>query len=61
VFRERILRSGCQTLRRRSQRHRIPWQRLDALATHGLPPPYILHPYPAQRLRVTPRGKSSVR
>jgi group II intron reverse transcriptase/maturase len=61
VFRERILRYGCQTLRRRSQRHRITWQRIYALATHWLPPPHILHPYPAQRLRVTTRGKSPVR
>ena len=61
VFRECILRYWCQTLRRRSQRHCITWQRIDALATQWLPPPHILHPYPAQRLRVMTQGKSPVR
>jgi len=61
VFRERILRYWWHTLRRRRQRHRISWQRIDALATAWLPPPHILHPYPAHRLRVTTRGKSPVR
>ena len=32
-----------------------------ALAEQWLPKPHILHPYPAQRLRVTTRGKSPVR
>ena len=61
VFRACILRYWCQLLRRRSQRHRITWQRLDALATQWLPPPHSLHPSPAQRLCVTTRGKSPVR
>ena len=61
VFRERILRSWCHTLRRRSQRHRRTWQRLYRLATQWLPEPHIMHPYPAQRLRVTTRGRSPVR
>jgi group II intron reverse transcriptase/maturase len=53
VFREGILRSWCRTLRRRSQRHRITWKRMYALAQQWLPQPRILHPYPAQRLCVT--------
>jgi RNA-directed DNA polymerase len=61
VFRERILRYWCHTLRRRSQRHRMTWQRIYALATQWLPLPHLFHPYPAQRLRVTTRGKSPVR
>jgi group II intron reverse transcriptase/maturase len=61
VFRERILRYWCHTLRRRSQRHRISWQRMYQLARQWLPEPHILHPYPAQRLRVTTRGRSPVR
>jgi RNA-directed DNA polymerase len=44
VCRAGILRDWCQTLRRRRQRQRIPWQRLYALATPWLPPPHILHP-----------------
>ncbi len=61
VFHDRVMRYWCQTLRRRSQRHRITWQRLYALAEQWLPPPQIVHPYPAQRLRVTTRGRSPVR
>jgi RNA-directed DNA polymerase len=61
VVRETIMRYWCQTLRRRSQRHRMPWPRMYALAERWLPTPHILHPYPAQRLRVTTRGKSPVR
>jgi RNA-directed DNA polymerase len=61
VFRERILRYWCHTLRRRSQRHRMTWQRIYALATQWLPQPHIFHPDPAQRLCVTTRGKSPVR
>jgi group II intron reverse transcriptase/maturase len=61
VFRETIMRYWCQTLRRRSQRHRMTWQRLYALAAQWLPKPHILHPYPAQRLRVMTQGKSPVR
>jgi RNA-directed DNA polymerase len=60
VFRERILRSWCRILRRRSQRHRMTWQRMYRLATQWLPEPHIMHPYPAQRLRVTTRGRSPV-
>jgi RNA-directed DNA polymerase len=61
VFRDCILRYWGHTLRRRSQRHRMTWQQIYALATHWLPQPQIVHPYPAQRLRVTTRGRSPVR
>ena len=61
VCRDALRRSWCQTLRRRSQRHRMPWPRLYALAEHWLPTPHPLHPYPAPRLCVTTRGRSPVR
>jgi RNA-directed DNA polymerase len=61
VFHETVMRYWCRTLRRRSQRHRLTWQRIYALAEQWLPKPPILHPYPAQRLRVTTRGRSPVR
>ena len=38
----------------------LTWQRMYRLATQWLPESYIMHPYPAQRLRVTTRGKSPV-
>jgi RNA-directed DNA polymerase len=61
VFRETLRRSWYRRLRRRSQRHRLTWQRMDALAERGLPTPRICHLYPAPRLRVTTQGRSPVR
>ena len=61
VFRETVRRAWCRTLRRRSQRYRLTWQRMDALAERWLPTPRICHPYPAQRLCVMTRGRSPVR
>jgi hypothetical protein len=61
VFRETSRRAWSRTLRRRSQRHRLTWQRTDGLAERWLPTPRSCHPYPAQRLRVTTQGRSPVR
>ncbi len=61
MFRETVMRYWCRTLRRRSQRQRLTWPRMYALAEHGLPTPRICHPYPAQRLCVMTRGRSPVR
>jgi hypothetical protein len=61
VCRETLRRSWYRTLRRRSQRHRLTWQRMDALAERWLPTPRICRPYPAQRLRVMTQGRSPVR
>jgi hypothetical protein len=61
VFRDRIIRYWCHTLRRRSQRHRVTWQRMYELARRWFLDPQILHPYPAPRLHVMTRGKSPVR
>ena len=38
-----------RTLRRRSQKDRHAWQRIDKLADHWLPRPRILHPWPSVR------------
>jgi RNA-directed DNA polymerase len=38
-----------QALRRRSQRHRLTWERMNRLAAVWLPPARILHPYPQTR------------
>jgi group II intron reverse transcriptase/maturase len=42
-----------RTLRRRSQKDRITWQRMTKLADAWLPPPRILHPWPDKRFAVT--------
>ena len=42
-----------RTLRRRSQKTCVTWQRMTRLAADWLPPPRILHPWPDQRFAVT--------
>jgi RNA-directed DNA polymerase len=42
-----------RTLRRRSQKDGMTWQRMTRLAADWLPPPRILHPWPAARFAVT--------
>ena len=42
----------CRTLRRRSQRHRLPWTRMRRLIARWLPSPRICHPYPLVRFGV---------
>jgi len=51
-FRSEITRMWYRSLRRRSQRHRITWERMNRLAKKWLPYPFICHPYPLQRMRV---------
>jgi group II intron reverse transcriptase/maturase len=53
VFRQAVVRLWCRTLRRRSQKHRLTWQRMGTIAQRWLPPARICHPYPAVRLCVT--------
>ena len=60
-FRTQVGRLWCRSLRRRSQRHRLPWERMNQIVTHWLPHPRILHPYPEQRFGVNIRGRSPVR
>jgi tRNA/tmRNA/rRNA uracil-C5-methylase (TrmA/RlmC/RlmD family) len=42
-----------QSLRRRSQRHRLTWKRMTQLIDRFLPSPCVLHPWPDQRFGVT--------
>ena len=61
AFRGQIIRGWLWTLRRRSQRDRLTWERLGRLADRWLPRPTILHPWPEQRFAATTRGRSPVR
>ena len=61
AFRRQVGRLWLHTLRRRSQRHRLKWQRMERLFTRWLPPARILHPYPETRFDVRIRGRSPVR
>ncbi len=51
-FRFQVARLWYRALSRRSQRGRVPWDRVQRLVTHWLPPARVCHPYPTSRLRV---------
>ena len=51
-FRWQLAGAWCWVLRRRSQRHRMSWERFRRLRKRWLPLPRITHPWPAERLRV---------
>lgn len=47
-----------RTLRRRSQKDGMTWQRIQRLADEWLPPPQILHAWPDRRFAVNhPSGR----
>jgi group II intron reverse transcriptase/maturase len=49
TFRREVVRAWLATLRRRSQRHRLPWERFRSVIDRHLPLPRILHPEPGVR------------
>jgi RNA-directed DNA polymerase len=67
VFRHHVTDLWRRTLRRRSQKDRVTWERMTQLVDAWLPKPIILHPWPSERFAVThPRwepyaGKPHVR
>ena len=61
AFRIQASRHWLRALRRRSQRHRLNWERMNHLIARWLPPVRILHPYPEVRFNARTRGRSPVR
>jgi RNA-directed DNA polymerase len=61
AFRTQVTQHWRRALRRRSQRDRTNWSRINRLATRWLPPAKITHPWPDERFDVRTRGKSPVR
>ncbi|HET6179395.1 MAG TPA: reverse transcriptase domain-containing protein, partial [Candidatus Sulfotelmatobacter sp.] len=53
LFRHRLLVHWWHSVRRRSQKHRIPWTRMLDLARRWLPVSNVLHPYPDARFAAT--------
>ena len=51
-FRKEICRTWRRMLYRRSQRHRLSWERFAQLENRYIPTFRTLHPYPEQRFRV---------
>jgi group II intron reverse transcriptase/maturase len=61
AFRSRVTRDWYEALRRRSQRLRLDWTRMNRIATRWLPPAKIMHPYPEKRFDARTQGRSPVR
>ncbi len=61
AFRTQVTRHWHRALRRRSQRTRLNWERMDRLATRWLPQARIMHPWPSVRFDARTRGRSPVR
>ena len=51
-FRFHVVRHWYRTLRRRSQKTRLTWERMYRLVNRWLPPPMLHHPFPLRRLGV---------
>jgi group II intron reverse transcriptase/maturase len=61
AFRTQVTRHWFKALRRRSQRTRINWIRMNRLATRCLPPARVKHPFPNVRFDARTQGRSPVR
>ena len=61
VFRHEVGRLWHRTLRRRSQTHHLPGQRMQRIIDRWLPSARVCHPYPWARFAVTTQGRSPVR
>ncbi len=55
-FRTQATRHWCRALRRRSQRHRLDWERMNRLANRWLPPARLVPPTPKCALTPEPKG-----
>jgi RNA-directed DNA polymerase len=60
-FRYQVARHWLWALRRRSQRSRLPWERMRRLERRWLPAPRIQHPWPSVRFNARTQGRSPVR
>jgi len=54
TFRRGVARAWLAALRRRSQRHRLPWDRFGLLLDRFLPGSRIVHPEPGVRFDAMP-------
>jgi RNA-directed DNA polymerase len=53
AFRDQVTRHWRRALRRRSQKTRINWARMNRIAARWLPPVRVMHPYPEARFAAT--------
>jgi group II intron reverse transcriptase/maturase len=60
AFRYHVVQTWLRSLRRRSQRHNLPWDRMNRIIDGWIPPAVIRHPWPSQRFDVKhPRQEPS--
>jgi RNA-directed DNA polymerase len=52
TFYTEVCQIWLRTLRRRSHKHKMTWERMKRLIAKWIPPPRICHPYPLQRFGV---------
>ena len=53
AFRDQVTRHWLRTLRRRSQKTRINWDRMNRIRTRWLPRARVMHPFPEVRFAAT--------
>ncbi len=61
AFRARAIWHWHRSLRRRSQRKRLNWERMTRIANRWLPPARPMHPWPHVRFDARTQGRSPVR
>ena len=60
-FRTQVTQRWYKALRRRSQKTRITWTRMNRIAKQWLPPARAVHPFPEVRFAARTQGRSPVR
>lgn len=60
-FRYHLSQQWFKVLRRRSQRSKLNWERMERLIERWMPKVRVMHPYPDFQLYVSTRGRSPVR
>jgi group II intron reverse transcriptase/maturase len=61
TYRREVARMWLRALRRRSQKHRLTWERFGQIVDQYLPKPRILHAEPGARFDARTRGRSRMR
>ena len=61
AFRDQAAKHWFRALRRRSQRSRLDWKRMNRLVVRWLPRVRVLHPWPDERFDGRTQGRSPVR
>ena len=61
TFVYQVKRIWMRTLRRRSQKDRFSWERLERICARLWPTPLIVHPWPDERFTVNTGGRSRMR